>query len=185
MASPTLPPRLNLYEAEAWVRYRLVEAVLKIRDWESLAGNVLWRRYPVVAGTCGALHAALRNGALAASGLKASGSFETIPAIEWDRMRPTGDARYHHPYVQILVDAADVRRLWPERRDRLYEWDRIQGWYPEIMADRPDIGKRGMAVEIRARYEHEIGGQLPSESVIEKDFTLWKKTGQPAPLTTD
>lgn len=156
------------------MRYREAEAVKKISDWESKSGHVLWPEFATVPGTGDALHSALRAGHLIAYGLKATGGFEPIPSIEWERLRPTSHPRFHHPYVRILVETKSVQKLWPKEGGRKqFPWDKIRSWYPELIGDR--LGKRKGAREILARYEREIGNPLPSESVIEKDIAKWKR----------
>lgn len=171
----TLPPHLNMYQAEAWVEFRTTEAVADLQTWRCLSAERMYPSRERVENPY-AILLALRSGAITALGAKPSQEFEPIPAVEWERMRFAPlDPSDHWPYGRVLLRSQDVERLWPANpAPTIYDWEKVRALY-EGAGLASGMGKKRAAQSLKVLYEKEIGLPSPGYSTLERYIQSWRK----------
>ena len=99
--------------AVAWVRYRNIEAALKLGYVEALKADAFYP-YGASQGSSSDLRAALADGRLVARGALAGGTMQPIPAVEWVRLDVL--PRYGDPpspYSHTVIAQVDLLRVFP------------------------------------------------------------------------
>lgn len=189
-------PFWNLCQAAVWVEFRERDMVEKfaVADHEAYKALHFYPEMPfegkirVRIGESQDLERALLDGRLASSGFRQENqdTRTSIPKSAWvdvyldpphalDR-RP--ERRGRETWRHILIKSADIRRLWPTpdegKARELYDWGKIESWYREIVAEKPEMSQNNIIREIAVRHEKQFGSKGPSRSAIQQHMKSWK-----------
>lgn len=174
----------NLAQAAGWVVYRDRRVVEELAE-PSPQCFFLIGAYPTMhdytaRASLNDLRDALRDGRLVATGRRANGDGyrETIPTVEWMDLRLAppraglrGDRGWIEPWAGIMVNGADVKRLWRAELDvqgrTKYDGNKIRAIAARLRADNPDISENELMAEIEGEYESETG-KRPSRTTIQR-----------------